>query len=101
MAKGKGFLAVIAATVGGFAAGVLLAPKSGKETRDELRAKAEAKRGEAKKKFDDASDLAKKGRKEAEAVAQNARAHAGEVFTDAKERAASLREETKTKVKES
>lgn len=106
MAKSKGFLAVVAATVGGFVAGVLLAPKSGKETRDDLKAKADAKKELAEKKYADASLVAKKGKAEAEAfakhtaghateVAKDVRAHAGEVVADAKERSARLAEDAK------
>ena len=41
------------AAVGGFVAGILLAPKSGKETRDELKAKAEEAKKNAIKKADE------------------------------------------------
>jgi len=47
MAKGKVLLGTIIGVAAGFVAGVLTAPKSGKETRAELKVKAEAKKSEA------------------------------------------------------
>jgi len=47
MAKGKLLLGTLIGAAAGFVAGVLTAPKSGKETRDELKKKAEAKKSEA------------------------------------------------------
>lgn len=60
-------IAAIVGAVAGVVAGVLVAPKSGKETRadikakaDELKAKSESKVGEFKKAADDALNANKK-----------------------------------------
>ena len=47
MAKGKFALGALIGVAAGFVAGVLTAPKSGKETRDELKQKANLKKDEA------------------------------------------------------
>jgi gas vesicle protein len=47
MAKAKVLLGTIIGVAAGFVAGVLTAPKSGKETRAELKKKAEDKKAEA------------------------------------------------------
>ena len=47
MAKAKFALGALFGIAAGFVAGVLTAPKSGKETRDELKQKAVEKKGEA------------------------------------------------------
>jgi gas vesicle protein len=47
MAKAKVLLGAIIGVAAGFVAGVLTAPKSGKDTREELKKKAEAKKAEA------------------------------------------------------
>lgn len=60
MSKGKFALGAIVGAVAGVVAGVLTAPKSGKETRADLKVKADEMRTEASKKADDAK---KKGEK--------------------------------------
>ena len=47
MAKGKFAIGALIGVAAGFVAGVLTAPKSGKETRDELKKKANDKKSEA------------------------------------------------------
>ena len=47
MAKGKFALGALIGVAAGFVAGVLTAPKSGKETRDDLKQKANEKKTEA------------------------------------------------------
>jgi gas vesicle protein len=49
MSKGKFALGAIFGALAGVAAGVLAAPKSGKETRQDLKKKADELRGEADK----------------------------------------------------
>lgn len=48
------FVTFVLAATGGFVAGVLLAPKSGKETREELKRKATDYKGKAHEGFDEA-----------------------------------------------
>ena len=45
MSKGKVFLGTVVAAVAGFAAGILTAPKSGKETRKDIKDEAEKVKG--------------------------------------------------------
>lgn len=47
MAKGKFALGALFGIAAGFVAGILTAPKSGKDTRDELKGKANEKKAEA------------------------------------------------------
>lgn len=55
----KKLLAVLGAVAAGFAAGILTAPKSGKETREDLKRKAEEYKGEAEKRTEQAKAAAK------------------------------------------
>lgn len=55
----KKLIAVIGAVAAGFAAGILTAPKSGKETREDLKKKAESYKGEAEKRAGQAKLAAK------------------------------------------
>lgn len=84
------------AAVGGFVAGILLAPKSGKETRDELKAKAEEAKKNAIKKADELKDVADEGKetlkksadsagKEAAAFGRSAKATAEKIAAEAAE----------------
>lgn len=52
---------VVLATIAGFATGILVAPKSGKETRAELKVKAEKAKVEADKKATQVKQAAKEG----------------------------------------
>jgi len=54
-------LKLIVAAAGGFVAGILLAPKSGKETREDLKLKADEAKIKAKKKADDLKVAADEG----------------------------------------
>ncbi len=60
MSKGKFALGAIIGAAAGLVAGFLTAPKSGKETRADLKAKAEEIKSDAEKK---AKDLKKQGDK--------------------------------------
>lgn len=60
MSKGKFALGAIVGAAAGLVAGFLTAPKSGKETRADLKAKADELKTDAQKK---ASDLKKQGDK--------------------------------------
>lgn len=55
----KKLLAVLGAAAAGFAAGILTAPKSGKETREDLKRKADEYKGEAEKRTEQAKAAAK------------------------------------------
>ena len=57
----KKVLAILGAAAAGFAAGILTAPKSGKETRADLKKKTCALKKEAEKKVEQAAAAAKDG----------------------------------------
>lgn len=63
-------LAVIGAAVVGFAAGILTAPKSGKETREDLKKKTEEFKSEAEKRTEQAKLAAKDSAESIKAGAQ-------------------------------
>ena len=52
-------LALLVGIGAGIAAGILFAPRSGKETRDQLKKQAEEARAKAKKKLDEERDMLK------------------------------------------
>ncbi len=60
MSKGKFAIGALVGAVAGVVAGVLTAPKSGKETRADLKAKADEVRADASKKAEDAKVRGKK-----------------------------------------
>ncbi len=64
-------LNTVLAAAAGFAAGILLAPKSGKETREEIRARALDTKGQLEDKADEAMDVMKEGAARAEAEARD------------------------------
>ena len=66
---GKLLNAVVAAAAG-FAAGILLAPKSGKETREEIRARAQDTKKQLDTKADEAVDVLKESAAKAEVEAR-------------------------------
>lgn len=108
---------VILAAVGGFAAGVLLAPKSGAETRKDIHKQvkkaqkiAETKAGQAKSAAHDGAKIAKVGAKDVEtevaafgasakATAQQIAAEAAELGGEARRRGAHVMETTKQTAK--
>lgn len=65
MAKGKFALGALVGMAAGVVAGILTAPKSGKETRADIKTKAEAVKSDATAK---AEDLRKKGETKAKDV---------------------------------
>lgn len=77
-------LTVISAAVAGFAAGILTAPKSGKETRADLKKKADEMKEAADKKVDEAKAAAKDGVKTAKSVAKKVGDVAVDTAKDAK-----------------
>src|SRR5690606_19391059 len=95
----------------GFAAGILLAPKSGKETREDIKAKALETKDRAEEKAADATEVLKEGAAKAEAEArgmvgsvkksaETMAAEANYLGHEAKERAGRVVEKTKSSTKE-
>lgn len=100
----------ILAAAAGFAAGVLLAPKSGKETREEIRNKAREAKGQIDEKADEAVGVLKEGAAQAEAEARDmaksvrksasaVAAEANYLGHEAKERVNRVTEKTKQSAK--
>jgi len=81
MAKGKLALGALIGAVAGFVSGVLLAPKSGKETRDEITKDALKVKATAEK---DVAEAAKKVKAEATKLKAEATKTADEVYGKAK-----------------
>lgn len=90
--KGKFALGALFGAAVGVVTGILAAPKSGKETRADLRDKADEMKTEAIK---NAQAMAEK----AEKVAADAKAKADQVATEAKMNATDLKERTDFAVK--
>lgn len=79
MAKGKKFgLGIILGAAAGVVTGILAAPKSGKETRDDIKKRATEAKGSAERKLKDAH-------KELDKVSREAKAKAKELQGKAKE----------------
>jgi gas vesicle protein len=79
MGKGKKFgLGIIVGAIAGVAAGFLTAPKSGKETRQDLKNKAQEARGSAERKL-------KEAHKELEKLSDEAKSKAKDLQGKAKE----------------
>lgn len=91
MSKGKFALGTIFGAVAGLAAGILTAPKSGKETRAELKVKAEALKSEATKKVETAQSKANE-------VAGDVKDKATGVAQDVKVRTEDLKDRTERAV---
>ncbi len=83
----KKVLALVGAIAAGFVAGILTAPKSGKETREDLKKKAEEFKSEAEKRASQAKDAARDSaesiksgaKKVGDTAAETARAVKGDV----------------------
>jgi gas vesicle protein len=60
MSKGKFVLGALIGAAAGVVAGMLTAPKSGKETRADIKAKAAELKGEAAKRVEDVKDVSSK-----------------------------------------
>lgn len=108
MSKALNSLLAVAA---GFAAGILLAPKSGKETREDIKAKALETKDRAGEKADEAKDVLKEGAAKAEAemrgMAKSVKKSAGTMAAEAnylgheaKERASRVADKTKKDAKD-
>lgn len=91
MSKGKFALGALFGAVVGVAAGILTAPKSGKETRADLKAKADELKGQA-------ADKAQEVKTKATEKAQEVKTKANEVADDVKTRAEDFRGRTERAV---
>ena len=68
----KKLLVVVGAAAAGFVAGILMAPKSGKETREDIKAKTAVLKGKADKQVKQARAAVKDGVESAKATAKKA-----------------------------
>ena len=87
MSKGKFALGALFGAIAGLAAGVLTAPKSGKETRAELKVKAEELKTDVSKKAEYVAS-------EAVEIAGNVKEKAQDVANDVKTEAIDLKDRT-------
>lgn len=98
MTKGKVALGAVFGAVAGFVSGILLAPKSGKETRDDLKKTAVTTKDTVIENAEKAKDVAEKKAKEAKAVAEQkakeAKAWGEEVVGDVSDKATELKDRT-------
>lgn len=96
MAKNKFALGAVIAALTGFAAGLLTAPKSGKETREDIKDAALKTKDnvvdEAEKAKVVATQKAQDVKQKAEDVAADVKAKADEVIEDVTDRAVELKE---------
>jgi gas vesicle protein len=90
-------ISVLAAAVGGFVAGVLLAPKSGKETREDLKGKADSIKQKSTESFDRASEEVKAGGRRLKKIAsesvENIKENAREAREEVERRGENLKTE--------
>ena len=88
---------VILGTLGGFVAGILLAPKSGKETREDLKRKAETMKEKSSESFDHISQEAKAGGRKLKDLAddsfENLKANAKEAREEVSRRSDAVKAE--------
>lgn len=82
----KKVLAVVGAAVVGFAAGILTAPKSGKETRADIKKKAEDFKDEAARRAEQAKKAAKDGAASIKAGSRKVGDAVSETAQDVKEK---------------
>ncbi len=68
----KKLLVVVGAAVAGFTAGILMAPKSGKETRQDIKDKTSSMKSKADKQVKQAKTAAKEGLESVKASAKKA-----------------------------
>ena len=87
MSKGKFAIGALIVAAAGFFAGILSAPKSGKDTREDLKKEAEALKNEATETVEKFSD-------EFSEVADSAKQKAGQVVNEVKTTATDLKERT-------
>lgn len=96
MAKGKKFgLGIVIGAVAGAVAALLTAPKSGKETREDLKKKADEVRGSAERKLKDAHKELNKLADEAKVKAKDLKGKAKDEMDGYGKKAEELRERVK------
>lgn len=90
------FGVTVCAAMIGFAAGILFAPKSGVETRKDVKRRAKQLEGHARRGLEVAKETANEGKKEFKAVAGEVAHDAKELSDEAKVRAKRTLEHSKT-----
>lgn len=99
MAKGKKFgLGVVLGTIAGIITGILAAPKSGKETRDDIKKKATEARGSAERKLKDAHKELGKISDEMQKRAKDLKGKAKDEATELGKKADELKEKAKSSI---
>lgn len=88
---------VLTAAIGGFIAGILLAPKSGKETREDLMNKAREAKDVATEQVDRVKDGVKEGYESMRSNAQDAAKEAKEFGQSVKQSASDLKAEAEAR----
>lgn len=98
MSKGKVFLGTVFGALTGFVAGVLTAPKSGKETREDLKEVAQKTRATAEEKAEEAkvivTEKAEEFKTKAEEVVADVKEKTSDVANEAADRAVELKGRT-------
>lgn len=87
MAKGKLAFGAVVGAVAGFVSGILLAPKSGKETRDDIKKASLDTKDVAEKKAREAKNVAEQKAKEAKAWGEEVVGDVTDKATELKTRA--------------
>lgn len=99
MAKGKKFgIGVILGAIAGVIAGFLTAPKSGKETRDDIKKKANEVKGTAERKLKDAHKELGKLSDEAKNKAKDLQGKAKDELDELTKKADEMRNQVKTAI---
>lgn len=96
MAKNRAFGVAVVAGVVGAIAGLLFAPKSGKETRQDIKEAAEDVKQRAADKSDKVKDAASAGARQAKGTWNRTAKEFGELAEDAKTRAGRVAEDART-----
>jgi gas vesicle protein len=86
---------VFLAAVAGFVAGLLFAPKSGKETREEISEKADKARGAAMDAYGSIKSGARNVATEAKGMAHSVKDSADDITSEAKERSTKVTDQAK------
>lgn len=99
MAKGKKFgLGLIIGAIAGAVAGILTAPKSGKETREDLKKKADEAKGTAERKLKEAHKELAKLSDDAKSQAVKLKGKAQKEMTELAKKADKLKEQVKAAI---
>lgn len=99
MSKGKKFgLGILLGAVAGVVTGLLTAPKSGKETREDIKNKAKDVKGSAERKLKDAHKELGKLSEQAKSKAQNVQGKAKDELNDLSMKAEALKDRIKAAI---